>query len=54
MLDSIHFSSSDIAKIISRLDPNKAQRMLWRTNNFWCIKSRTHLIINLTPSGCTL
>ena len=23
-LDSIHFSSSDIAKIISRLDPNKA------------------------------
>ena len=24
-LDSIHFSSSNIAKIISRLDPNKAQ-----------------------------
>ena len=41
-LDSIHFSSSDIAKIISHLDPNKAHghdmlsirmiKLMWELN----------------------
>ena len=47
-LDSIHFSSSDITKIISHLDPNKAHGH--NTVSIHMIKHKTMCELNLQTS----